>query len=350
MRKNILLICPSNLCYMPYARHYLEALNDLGVDYDIIYWDRFKLNENNNWLRYSDNKFGHARGFIDYILFSSFVKKSCASKKYNRVVLFGVQLAFFLSDFIRSNFKGNYIWDIRDYHFLAKFFNLENFVRSSNFVAISSPGFLDWLPRVSKYMTCHNLHEGIRSDALPLNSSLIDSLVISYIGALRDFNLHSSFIKNLSNSSKINLRFHGRGTANEALTNFISKNNIDNAAITNHYDPKDENLLYDNATMINALVPNIGVNNKSLLPNRLYRSIINKRPVIALNGTRTASIVSQYRLGLVLDKIEGCENEILDFIYTFDSSIFSRNSKNFINDANSENIKFRQHLIDFMEN
>lgn len=334
---------------MPYARHYLKVLNDLDIAYDIIYWDRFKLNEDESWLRYIDNKTGHARGFTDYIAFTSFVRKTCKSRNYKRVVLFGIQLAFFLSEFIKSNYKGNYIWDIRDYHFFANFFKLGDFVRSANFVAISSPGYLDWLPHSNNYIICHNHYEEINNNSTPKNSPPRYPLVISYIGALRDYNLHSSFIKEVSNSSQISLEFHGRGIANETLSKFTRKNNINNVYITGHYDPKDENTLYERASITNALIPISGINNKSLLPNRLYRSIINKRPLLTLKGTQTACIVSQHQIGLVLEKITDCKTHILNYISKFDESKFLQNSNNFISEVRLDNKKFTQRLIDFME-
>ena len=180
MPNKVLLICPSNLCYMPYAQHYLNILNEYGVEYEILYWDRFNLLENNNYLRYNDKKIGHRRTFIDYLSFSWFVRKACKSRKYKKVILFGLQLAFFLSDFMRKNYYGKYILDIRDYHPVSRLFNLSDFIRSAGFVVISSPGFLCWLPKAPNYMVCHNLTSTEQSNTTPLDLISEKPLTISF--------------------------------------------------------------------------------------------------------------------------------------------------------------------------
>ena len=343
-----LLILPSNLQYAPYASHYLDVLISQSSEYEILYWDRFNLNENPIWIRYKDKEIGHRRSFLDYIKFFNFAKAICKKNNYKKIIVFGVQLAFFFSNFLRENYKGRYVCDVRDYHILSNFFNFSEFIKSANFVAISSPGFLDWLPHSSNYKICHNLPNNYSEITSFTEIPTEKPLIISYIGSLRDYPLHSSFAKEISNSTDLSLKFHGDGTINKSLKNFLIKNNINNATIENKYNPNDEFNLYQKSSIINSLIPTSGINNTTLLPNRLYRSALSKRPLLSLKGTKTSNIIQKHQIGLVLEKISGCENFIIKYMRNLDAKELASNCENFISESIAENAKFRQNLINFL--
>lgn len=349
MLKKVLLICPSNLCYMPYVQQYVSVFMSCGSEYEIVYWDRFNLNEDTGGLRYADGKIGHSRTFFDYFYFANFVKKCVRRNKYDGVVVFGVQLAFFLSRFLVRNFFGRYIWDVRDHHFILRYFDVGRFIGSSAFVVVSSPGFFSWLPAVSNRIVSHNI-SGTNFFISSNNGPLIGPpYTVSCIGALRDFELHATFASTVANLPWINLEFNGRGAANVPLVDFFRSHGIHNAVVTDHYDPAEEAAIYQRATMINALIPNAGVNNVSLLPNRLYRAVISGRPVLALSGTLTGEFVSKYGLGLVLADLRRCDQKIFDYLVSFDHSQFEINSANFLRDVHADNVSFEHNLIDFLE-
>jgi hypothetical protein len=343
-----LLILPSNLQYAPYAAHYLDVLISQPNEYEVLYWDRFNLNENSIWIRYEDKKIGHQRSFLDYIKFFNFAKKICRKNNYKKIIVFGVQLAFFFSNFLKENYKGRYVCDVRDYHILSNLFNFNDFIKSANFVAISSPGFLDWLPQSSNYKICHNLPNNFSKITSLTEISTEKPLIISYIGSLRDYHLHSSFANEISNSNNLYLKFHGDGTINKSLKIFLAKNKIKNAAVENKYHPDDEFTLYQRSSIINSLIPTSGINNTTLLPNRLYRSALSKRPLLSLKGTKTSNIIHKHQIGLVLEKISGCEDHIIKYMNNLDTDKLSINCENFISESAAENAKFRQHLINFL--
>jgi hypothetical protein len=45
MVRKVCIIAPSSLRYMPYLRCYEEVLQALAAPYDILYWDRYELEE-----------------------------------------------------------------------------------------------------------------------------------------------------------------------------------------------------------------------------------------------------------------------------------------------------------------
>lgn len=348
MTNKILLVCPSNICYMPYVEHYVEVLNGLGRKYTIVYWDRFNLDENSDWFRYVDGKVGHKRGVLDYVGFSGFIKTHCKENGYDRIVLFGVQLAFFLSSFLIDKYAGKYVWDIRDYHLLLKFFNAKEFLRLSSFTAVSSPGYQEWLPERGRIQVCHNVSDNVQASAPECSPLSFSPLVLSYVGALRDFEIQFEILKEFGGKNDVRLEFHGRGLANDRIVATVASRGIDNVVITGHFDPKDELSLYGRASITNAVIPRAGRNNISLLPNRLYRSVLHQRPLFSLAGTRTAHEIEKYNLGLVVNSIEGAGRTLREYVDKFDFSRFAVDCANFMDDVNSENSKFKSMFIDFI--
>ena len=120
----IALICPSNMLYMPYVDNYTKILDEINVDYSVINWDRFKI-EKDSEFTYRDSKIGYQRGFLDYFKYSRFVLNILEKNKYDKVVVFGIQLVFFLKRHLIREYSNKYIIDIRDHNRIIKYFSIE---------------------------------------------------------------------------------------------------------------------------------------------------------------------------------------------------------------------------------
>lgn len=71
----VALICPANILYMPYVKNYEEILKRYNINYDIINWDRNKIEEKKDHT-YTDNKIGNRRNIYDYYKFYKYIKKN----------------------------------------------------------------------------------------------------------------------------------------------------------------------------------------------------------------------------------------------------------------------------------
>ena len=47
----VALICPSNIIFMPYVKNYMEIFKDNHIKFDLILWDRFNIEEENEFQR-----------------------------------------------------------------------------------------------------------------------------------------------------------------------------------------------------------------------------------------------------------------------------------------------------------
>ena len=336
------------MLYMPYVENYTDILNETDVDYDIINWDRFGIEEESSFI-YKDNKIGHQRGILDYYKFKRFVSKHLNTRKYDKVIVFGIPMMFFLKRAILSRFKGNYVLDIRDYHKMLKYFNIFRIVNKSSFVVLSSPGFKKWLPNSDKYIINHNTRirglDELNNFEMLCNKKKIS---IAYIGSIRDFQINIDFIDALKNNDRIDLYFHGEGHINKDIQKYLDCNNIKNVYLTGRYIKEQEKELYFKNNIINVLRYNDGINNKTALPNRLYNAVVYGKPVIAFGGTYLTEIIKGYGLGLVINNFIGIEDEIVRYIREFDRTTYNKGRKTFLQNVITDNNYFKLNLEKFI--
>ena len=344
----VALICPSNMLYMPYVYNYIKILDDIKADYSVINWDRFKI-EKENEFTYRDSKIGHRRNFLDYLKYCKFVLRILSKYKYDKIIVFGIQLVFFLNKYLIKDYSNRYIIDIRDYHGMIKYFNIEKVIEKSNFTVISSPGYKEWLPESDKYVTNHNTQiQGLKDLVEPDYSwKNKKKISIAYIGAIRDYKINIDFINSLKNSDRFDLYYHGEGDINKDIQEYLIRNDIKNVHLTGRYQKEDEESLYLSSDLANVLIPNDTINSKTLLPNRLYNAVKYGKPMLAFEGTYLSDIIKKYDLGLVVKSFHNIEDSVLDYVNTFNITLYNNGRKLFIQSVVKDNQRFSNRLIKF---
>lgn len=343
----IALVCPSNTLYMPYVENYKLIINELGVDYDIINWDRFNIEEESD-LVFRDSKVGHKRGLLDYFKYSKFVLNLIKKKKYDKVIIFGIQLVFLLNKFLKKEYENKFIIDIRDYHKIIKFFSIKKTIDKSMFTVISSPGFKEWLPKSTKYVINHNTR-ATGLDETICNVVNKNSIILSYIGAIRDYDVNIQLIKDLSRSDRVRLEYHGEGVINDKLCMYIESNKIKNVKITGRYPREIEDSLYKSSDIINIIIPVTDINSKTLLTNRLYQAVVFGKPILTNLGSYQADVIKKYNLGLVIDNIDNVEEKIVEYFSKFDKQTYNFGRELFLEKIIKENEQYIGKLREFAE-
>ena len=86
----VALVLSSTRSYSPYVEQYTALLDEIGVPYDLVEWDRIGDGCGGDFV-YSDGRVGIRRGAFSYVGYLSFVRKKLAYD-YACVVVFGIQL------------------------------------------------------------------------------------------------------------------------------------------------------------------------------------------------------------------------------------------------------------------
>lgn len=345
----IAIVGDSSSLFMPYVYNYKNILEDKNADFIIISWDRLKVEQDNKYT-YKDTKKKHRKNYFDYVRYCNFVKKVLADAQYDKLVICGIPLAYFLKRCLIYNYKQRYILDIRDYHKLIKFAPMGALINNSSFTVLSSPNFRRWLPDSDKYIINHNtringLDKLKNSRSFPNKSKVR----IAYIGAIRDYQININFIDSIKNNGWIDLYFHGEGDINEDIQKYLKHNGIKNVYLTGLYSREDEANLYLNSDMVNLLIPSHSVNDKTLLTNRLYNALIFGKPILTFHDTYTAQIVEDYGLGLIIDSFTGVEGKIAGYIKGFNKKRYDVGRSSFLKGVIEENKYFQDKLEGFIE-
>lgn len=125
--KRVLLICPASPDDMPYLRPYLDSLESLNIAYDITYLcgNNERKTFPSNYYSFDASKSFISQNFIrkiyNYYRYSHFVNQKLSKGSYTHIIAMGIACSAFMGNFLIKNFKGKYIYDIRDYSQVLRF-------------------------------------------------------------------------------------------------------------------------------------------------------------------------------------------------------------------------------------
>lgn len=343
----IVLICPSNSELMPYLNNYTEILEDKNIEYDLVIWNRLGKSLNQKNLYSFEGKTATIQqGFIEYYRYSRFVKKILNDNNYDKVILFGIQLAFFMNRYLKNKFRNNYIFDIRDKHNLINFFNHKSFIRKSYTTVLSSEGFETWLPNF-KYTINHNTRISSLSSLEKIKSKY-DEINISSYGMLRDYDINKLLIQEVQKEKNISLSYFGKSTVQDDLEKFCFSSNLKNISFSGEYLPSEEKNIIKSTDMVNILRYSNTKNNKTALPNKLYSAVANGKPILAYKGTYIADLVEEYELGIVISRMDSVGNEIKNYFHELDIEEYNNNQNKFFKKIIEENNSFKMKVNEFI--
>jgi len=253
-----------------------------------------------------------------------------------------------MQNYLNKKYKDKYIIDIRDSNKILKLFSIKKAVENSYITVISSKGYESWLPTSEKYIVNHNTSvTSISGAIMPCKNHNLDNLRINYIGSIRDYDINIALIGALKDSTRITLNFHGDGTINKDIQNYLINNSINNVNVTGRYTKEQENNLYMESDVVNILIPDDDVNSKTLLPNRLYNALIHGKPILTKSGTYLANITEQFKLGIVIDSFDDIEIKILRYLESIDYEEFDRSRTLYLENVIHDNEYFYQELKNF---
>ena len=346
----IALICPSNMLYMPYVRYYTRIFEEMNVDYDIINWDRFGIEKRGEFV-YRDSKFGHKRGVLDYLGYVKFALGIMKKQNYDKVIVFGIQLVFFMKEHLVRDYRNSFVIDIRDYNRVMNFFNIAGTIEQSAFTVLSSPGYKEWLPKSDKYVINRNTSIDNLAELRELTGECFkkgDKVSIGCIGALRDYHINIDLIEALKNNDSIHLNYHGEGDINRKISKYLVKNGINNVNLSGRYVQDEEEALYRINDIINVLRYDDGINNKTALPNRLYNAAMYGKPMLAFEGTQLSEIIKAYDLGLVINDFREVDKLVCQYLNAINIDEYAKGRTEFFSRVIKDNLRFAESLRGFI--
>lgn len=346
----IALVVPNNLWVCPYVSIYTGTFDQIGVEYEVISWNRAGKEEKGIQFNREEKSRKLIGVLWSYYQFAGFVKKKLRKGDFDKVVVFSPQLAIFLANFLKNHYKGNYIIDYRDLSieqrkpFGALF---DKVLRNSYANVVSSPGFLNYLPKGYEYVVSHNFNFENVSNR---NNSRIhryegQDIKVLTIGALRtDMNIE--VINALGNKLGFYLNFVGKGISAAYLEDYSKNKKISNVLFAGYYKKEEEPAIYEQNTIVNIVYPLIP-SHISALSNRFYNSLIYKRPMIVTRHTIQGDYAEKYDVGLVIDNCDHLADDVNTYLKRLDFDAYKKRCDSLLNNFVEENIVFVRMLEKF---
>lgn len=341
----------------PHVKTCLSILDSACVEYDVISWNRrgddiSSLPGNYHIYNHKTNDYYPSyRKFFEIIRFCIYSIDIIKRGDYRSIIIFEIANSLFFYHFLKKYFKNKYILDIRDYSPVCKIrlanYYLKKLICNSHRTVISSEGFKAWLPKWNKYVISHNISP-------KLLNKYKDSIYISpkspirllTIGNLRDPNTNCDFLRRFENDTNYMLYFVGDGYAQPIIQQCCKERGINNVVFYGHYHKEDETEFYINSEFINCCMDDNDVN-RCLMSNRIYLSVLLKKPIICLRGSFQSAIVEQYCLGVVVDDINDVKIVLEQYMANFNKEEYLCGCERFLINVAKDQETYINEIVNF---
>ena len=332
------VICFWDRYATPYLMKYEEMLQQAGMQYEVIFWNRdtkvgkpgFRQEGHEVFFDYHCPR--GKKKILSFFVWSKQIKRYVKEKQYSHLILLSTVPAVLLSLMVTRSYKNRYIFDIRDY-------TLEEYslfrkvvmklVKHSCLTTISSKGFLTWLDESPKIMPNHNITISEEKGFTAAVFSEGKPVRFSFVGNVRLDTQTAAMVKTLGHSSRIEQHYYGRVLSVCNIDEIIKENNLTNVTLHGPFDVKEKESIYRATDLINTVYANaekeedIPLGDSTPLPNRLYDAIVFYRPLVTSRGTYLAELSDEYHLGVNVNGFDAnLEEEIINYTKSFDRKAF----------------------------
>ena len=356
----LLFILPALPDYEPYVYNYIRLAKENSVEFDVICWNRKgkEVSFPDNYYVYqhpTNDSFHPVKKMVEIVGFCSYVRRVIRNKRYRLVFTFTIADSVFLAPYLKRKYKGQYVFDIRDYSPVVKsriFKNrFDSLLSHSAVIVISSEGFKSWLPAGHDYLICHNTDlEKIRQsiDYTDSDSGKREKASILTIGALRDFSANKGVIDVFAGSKAFHLDFVGEGNATAALKQYCEDNGVRNVTFYGRYQKEEEDAFVKECDMMNLIMSHNMISDY-LMSNRFYLAARFRKPIIVNDGNFQAEQVKKYDLGLVVTDSCQMDEAVEAYWNSIDWSKHETNCLRFLEDVNIEQTHFETTIAELIK-
>lgn len=320
-KSKVCIVSTVNLMHMTLVSLYTSYFQKNEIPYDIIYIDKYGINESNeaaNVYKFrSKNTKNKISKIINVLKFTSYAKKIIKKNNYELIIVWNELTAILMSNFLAKKHKEKYIINIRDYGFndlsLIKK-RTQKVIKNSSLTMVSSDRFLEFLPNSNKYLFVHSFNQKIfeNNNFKYTKKDMGQPITILFIGKLSYPQESKEFIKKLGNDNRFSLKFVGVGT--ESLKSFIVENKINNVELLGSFRPDETAKYLEKADIINNLYRFGTIAVDTALSIKLYYAIYLNIPILTYDNTNTNKYAEKAGINITIPNEEPMN--LADFIYT----------------------------------
>lgn len=312
MGNSVAIILGSNIHWAPYYYRYEKVLKELGIKFDLIFWNREGINERTsatcipwNVPDISNNK--DPMKIFKFIGFSRFVQNQIKENRYEKLIFLGTHgcAVSFCANYLAKHYKSKMWIDIRDdeYEWFPPFYWGEKKSIDASFATtISSYKYTTFLPK-HDYLLMHNIDPNWDTYIKRYHKIPSDVIRISFIGNVRYFKQNVAILDTLGNDQRFRLQYFGSGS--EKIQAYCTEKGITNTEFHGRFPQEDTLSFYCKTDIINNAYGNDTLNLRTALSNKLYYSLMFHLPILVSTETFMEEITKEYGFGYTF--AETCE-------------------------------------------
>lgn len=354
--KKICILSAVNIRHMSMISLYTQKLKRDGIDFDIIYMDKYGEEEEfaakrkyvfTNIIKHSDSKI---KKIAQYFKFKKFTIPILEKNKYDFIIVWNDVAIFMFADYLSRKWKGKYCLNIRDYCGEKNpivYMRFRRVINNSAFTTISSEGFKEFLPPFD-YLHVHSLNSEVLSVIIPRDSfqNIDEPIRISFIGNVRFFEMNKKLLEIFKNDARFRLQFFG--TNAKILESFAADNNINNVSFHDAFQISETAKFIEDTDLVNNLYGSGTLELDYAVSIKLYYGIYNRTPILATAGTYMAKVIEKYKIGYIVEFID---NNIPEKLFSWykdtEFSVFNSNCEKLLKMINESNEKFECFYVDY---
>lgn len=326
---------------MPYASFYLDQIDFLSNQVEIVYWNRDLKDEDLN--KYGSSiKFHEFRDEMEdciskkdkiqhFIKYRKFVKNILRTKRFDLIISLHTLPGLLVLDTLVKNYKRKFILDYRDSTFENNFIFgslVKLLAKNAKVVFVSSDAFRKFLPHSGVDIeTSHNiLAESLKHrDDRKKGYVASKKIRIAFWGLLRHLTHNLLIIDRIANDPRFELHYYGRELSmGKQLREYISQNHIKNVFIHGEYVPEDRyefskytDIIHNSYNDANTLLA---------MGNKYYDGIIFRIPQLCMPGSYMAERCEKKGVGFSVDPLnENFASIVYELYSNLDFVSFEKN-------------------------
>ena len=307
------IIAANNIRFSPYIFFYTNILDEMGIDYELIFPDRSNVVDEFTHKVHIVKWNSKSHTAISYFEYCGDVKRIILREQYDLLIVLTMNNAVYLANWLKKNYNKRYILDVRDYTHENNriYFHFEKIaVNNSLLNVISSKKFKAFLPS-GDYLTCHNMSSVNLKYVPRINRE--NRITIAYVGKGGYLDNCVKICEEVVKDRRFEFVFYGIDSVPDELKRFENSENISFNGI---FQPKDKEKIILKADILFNVYGNGTPLLDYALSNKLYDSFIYRKPILTSPNTYMSEVAGPYSF-----EVDFSRKKFLDDLYKWYMSI-----------------------------
>lgn len=354
----VCILSAVNIKHMSLITLYTEVLKQQGIEYDIIYMDKYGEDEpfacahKYRYVNVIKQRWNPAVKAAKYMTFLGYATKILNREKYDFVIVWNDVAIFMFADYLARKYKGKYCLNVRDnMMYDKKLFRgrYKKVFQNAAFSTISSRGYLEFLPQGIDYVPVHSFNlsvlEGMQRQGRLRREG--EPIRIGFVGYVRFFERNKKLMQVFANDPRFELHYYGKKA--DVLREFAETEGIRNTAFHDSFPVEQTKDFMERIDVINNLYGNDTVNLRKAISIKFFHALYARLPILVCDNTYQSQVAQEVGIGFEVKEInEEMKEEFYRWYMAQDYATIDRNCQAHLDQAVAENQEFEKILLSYV--